>query len=190
MDNRSLLSGMAIGAALALAFDPDQGTRRRALIRDKVFGGRRYGGRFDAAMRHVSHRACGIITATRSRLWAEEADDRQLLARVRSRIGRVCSHPRAIDVYVHDGEVTLLGPVMADEVRSLLTAAASVRGVHSVVNDLEPHESAEGVPALQGGSVAGRSGVDVFSLNWTPGAGALVGAAAIAGSLAFAYSRR
>jgi hypothetical protein len=192
MDNRSLLSGMAIGAALALAFDPNQGIRRRALIRDKVFRGRRMtGGALDAALRDVGNRARGIAAATRSRFRADDdVDDRRLLARVRARLGRVCSHPQAIDVYVHDGEVTLLGPVMAGEVRNLLTAAASVRGVHSVVNDLEPHDSAEGVPALQGRGRAAGGRLEFRGWHWTPAAGALVGAAALAGGLAFAYSRR
>ena len=118
-------------------------------------------------------------------------DDGRLVERVRSKLGRVCSHPHAIDVYVHDGEVTLIGPVMADEVRDLLTAAASVRGVHSVINELEPHDSADGIPSLQGeGRVAGSS-VDLMQANWAPATRALVGAAAVAaGGLAFAYSRR
>ena len=192
MDNRSLLSGIAIGAALALAFDSNLGNRRRALIRDKVIRGRRMTSEaLDATVRDLGNRARGIAAATRGRLVSEHVDDRRLLERVRAKLGRVCSHPRAIDVYVHDGEVTLIGPVMADEVRDLLTAAASVRGVHSVINDLEPHDSAEGIPALQGeGRVAGPT-LDLMQPNWAPATRALVGAAAVAaGGLAIAYSRR
>jgi hypothetical protein len=194
MDNRSLLSGIAIGAALALAFDPDQGNRRRALIRDKMIrGSRRTGEALDATFRDMSNRARGLAAAARHRVGDDEVevDDSRLVERVRARLGRVCSHPRAIDVYVHDGEVTLIGPVLADEVRGLLTAAASVRGVHSVVNELEPHETGEGVPALQGEGRLGGSEFDLLQPNWAPGTRALVGAAAIAaGGLALAYSRR
>jgi hypothetical protein len=192
MDNRSLLSGMAIGAALALAFDSSQGNRRRALLRDKMIRGtRRTREALDATLRDVRNRAHGIAAATRSHLQHEEVDDNRLGKRVRAKLGRVCSHPRAIDVYVHDGEVTLIGPVLAEEVRDLLSAAASVRGVHAVVNELEPHESPEGVPSLQGeGRVAGVS-FDFLQSNWAPATRALVGAAALAaGGLAIAYARR
>ena len=141
MDKRSLLSGMAIGAALALAFDSGQGNRRRALIRDKMIRGtRRAGKTLDATVRDMNNRARGIVAAAQSRFQSDEVDDARLFGRVRARLGRACSHPHAIHLYVHDGEVTLTGPVLADEVRGLLTAAASVRGVHSVVNELEAHE--------------------------------------------------
>jgi osmotically-inducible protein OsmY len=192
MDNRALLSGMAIGAALALTFDPDQGRRRRALIRDKMVRGTRVTGEaLDATVRDMGNRACGIVAATRSRFITEEADDTRLLERVRARLGRVCSHPHAIDVEVMDGEVTLRGPALAGEVRDLLNAAASVRGVNSVINELEPHDSPEGVPSLQGeGRVAG-SRFDLRQPNWAPGTRALVGAAALAASgIAIAYARR
>jgi hypothetical protein len=192
MDKRSLLSGMAIGAALALAFDSNQGNRRRALIRDRMIRGtRRTGEALDATVRDMGNRVRGIAAATRGRFVSEEVDDARLIERVRARIGRSSSHPHAIDVYVHDGEVTLTGPVLADEVRGLLTAAASVRGVHSIVNDLESHDSADGIPSLQGqGRIAG-SRFDLLHSTWAPATRALVGAAAVAaGGFAIAYARR
>jgi hypothetical protein len=77
-------------------------------------------------------------------------DDRQLVERVRSQLGHVTSHPRAIDVEAHDGEVTLYGPVLASEMTEIVHLVASVDGVEHVINELEPHETAEGVPSLQG----------------------------------------
>jgi hypothetical protein len=192
MDKGSLLSGMAVGAALVYVFDPDRGGRRRALVRDKVVRGSRLTGEaVDATMRDMQNRARGIAAVARGRLRREEVDDTRLLERVRARLGRVCSHPHAIAVDVQDGEVTLRGPALADEVKTLLTTAASVRGVHSVVNDLEPHDSPNGVPALQGdGRVAGSS-FDLLQPNWAPATRALVGVAAVAaGGLAIAYARR
>ena len=192
MDNRALLSGMAIGAALALAFDPDQGRRRRALIRDKMIRGTHVTGEaLDATARDMGNRARGMVAATRSRFTGEEIDDRRLIERVRAKLGRVCSHPHAIDVDVMDGEVTMRGPVLAEEVKDLLNAAASVRGVNSVINELEPHDSPEGIPSLQGeGRVAGSS-FDLLQPNWAPATRAIVGAAALAaGGLAIAYARR
>ena len=192
MDNRSLLSGIAIGAALALAFDPDQGRRRRALARDKVVRGARVSrDALDATVRDMGNRARGIAASTRGRLWSEDVEDARVLERVRAKLGRVCSHPHAIDVDVHDGEVTLRGPVLSEEVRDVLNMTASVRGVDSVINELEAHDTNEGVPSLQGeGRVAGSS-FDLLQPNWAPATRALVSAAALAaGGLAIAYSRR
>ena len=192
MDNRALLSGIAIGAALALAFDPVQGRRRRALIRDKVIRGTRVTGEaLNATARDIGNRARGVAAATRSRFEYEEVDDARLVERVRARLGRVCSHPHALVVDVQEGEVTLRGPAMAYEVRNMLNAAASVRGVNSVINELEAHESAEGVPSLQGEGRMASSSCDLLQPNWAPGTRALVGAAALAaGGLAIAYARR
>ena len=192
MDKGSLLSGVALGAALVFVLDPDRGGRRRALVRDKIARGRRLTGEaLDATVRDMQNRARGIAATARGRLRHEEVDDMRLVERVRARLGRVCSHPHAIDVEVRDGEVTLRGPALADEVHSLLTTAASVRGVHAVVNDLEPHDSADGVPALQGDGRLAGSSFDLLQRNWAPATRALVSVAAVAaGGLAFAYTRR
>ena len=191
MDNRALLSGIAIGAAVALAFDPARGGRRRALIRDKVVRGTRVTGEaLDSTVHDVATRARGLAAATRGRVWREDIDDRRLLERVRSRLGRVCSHPRAVDVEVQDGEVTLRGPVLANEVRRMLDTAASVRGVLAIINRLEPHDSSAGIPSLQGEGRAGSS-IDLWQPNWAPATRAFVSVAAIAaGGLAVAYARR
>ena len=192
MDNRALLSGVAIGAGLAFILDPARGGRRRALVRDKVVRGTRVAGEaLDATARDMRNRARGMAASTRGRFWSEDVDDARLLERVRAKLGRVCSHPHAIDVDVTDSEVTLRGPVLADEVHDLLTTAASVRGVQSVVNELEPHDSAAGVPSLQGDRRRAGASLDLLQPNWAPATRALVSVAAVAaGGLAYAYSRR
>jgi hypothetical protein len=192
MDNRMFFGGMAVGAALAMAFDPHSGGRRRALIRDKVVRGAHLTTRgADATLRDMGNRARGIAAATRSRVWREDVDDVRLVERVRARLGRACSHPHALDVEVTEGEVTLRGPILADEVRDVLDTAASVRGVHAVVNELEPHESAIGVPSLQGAGRRAGPTLDLLQSHWAPATRAMVGAAALAASgIAIAYARR
>jgi hypothetical protein len=192
MDNRMFLGGMAVGAALAMILDPNSGGRRRALIRDKVVRGAHLTARgADATVRDMTNRARGMAALARGRVWTEDVDDSRLLERVRSKLGRVCSHPHAIHVEVRDGEVTLRGAILADEVRDVLDTSASVRGVHSVVNELEPHDAANGVPSLQGTGRRAGSTVDLLQKNWAPATRALVGAAALAaGGVAIAYSRR
>jgi hypothetical protein len=95
------------------------------------------------------------------------------------------------DVDVRDGEVTLRGPIMAGEVDDVMSTAAGVPGVRSVVNELEPYESAEGVPSLQGEGQTAGSSIDLFQRNWAPATRALVSVGAIAaGVAAAAYARR
>jgi hypothetical protein len=192
MNTRDLLAGAGIGAALAFMFDPQGGGRRRALVRDKaVRATRKTRDGLDATARDIAHRTQGVVAATRGRLSREQIDDERLVERVRSRLGRACSHPRAIDVEARDGEVTLRGPILAEEVNDLLAVTAAVRGVGSVVNELDPHESPEGIPSLQGnGRVAGPS-LDIMQRNWAPATRALVTASVVAtGVCLAAYARR
>lgn len=193
MNNRTLLTGIGLGAALAFVLDPERGARRRALVRDKaVRSARLTGDALDATMRDMSNRTRGIAAAARSKWSGGPVDDATLVERVRAKVGRVCSHPRAIDVDVRDGEVTLRGPIMFAEVDDVMSTAAGVPGVRSVVNELEPYESADGVPSLQGEGQTAGSSYDLFQRNWAPGTRVLVGVGAVAAaSLALAsYARR
>lgn len=191
MDTRSLLSGIAIGAVAASLLDPG-GARRRARLRDKAVRATRVtGDAFETTMRDLTNRTRGFAAETRG--WIEEraVDDARLLERVRARLGRVSAHPRALHVEAQGGQVTLRGPALSSEVQDLMSAAAAVRGVRSVINELEPHDSSAGVPALQGrGRMAGPR-LDLLQSRWAPATRALVGAAAVAaGGLAIAYRRR
>ena len=192
MDTRSLLSGIAIGAAAALVFDPGRGGRRRALVRDKMArAGRATGEIVDTTMRDLANRTRGFVFETRGWLSEGVVDDARLLKRVRARLGRATSHPRAIDVAVQEGQVILRGPILAAEVQDLLSTVARVRGVQSVLNELDAHDSAEHVPALQGGTRRVGHRFDLMQRNWAPATRALAGAAALAASgLVVAYARR
>ena len=193
MVTRDVLVGMGIGALLLFIADPRAGRRRRALATDQlVRASRKTRDALDATARDVANRTTGIVAAARARWTDERVDDRQLLERVRAKLGRACSHPRAIDVDVADGTVTLRGPILANEIDTILTTVRGVRGVVGVTNALEPHESAEGVPALQGqGSIADPE-LDILQRNWAPATQALVTAAGLAATAVCiaAYTRR
>ena len=192
MDMRSLLSGIAIGAVAVSVFDPSRGARRRALLRDKAIrAGRITGDAFETTMRDLTNRTRGFAAETQGWIADRAVDDARLLERVRASLGRVSSHPRSVDVEVQGGQVTLRGPALYSEVQDLLSMAAGVRGVRSVINELEPHDSPGTLPALQGkGRVAGPR-LDLLQSRWAPATRALVGAAALAaGGLAVAYTRR
>ena len=106
----------AAGAAGMFLFDPQQGPRRRAMLRDQAV--RRYGEAcefMDVASRDLRHRARGTAAAFRALTDRRPISDTQLVARVRSRLGRYSSHPRAIEVSAHGGTVVLSGPILAAE---------------------------------------------------------------------------
>jgi len=191
MNTGNLLAGAGLGAALAFMLDPNTGGRRRALVRDQlVRASRKTRDGLDATSRDLANRTRGITSAARSRFSAEHVDDDVLRDRVRSKLGRVCSHPRAIDVQVENGHVTLRGPIMSGEVTRVLSTISNVRGVSSVSNELDSHDSSEGVPSLQGrGNIAGPR-LDVLQRNWAPATQALVAAAGIAATGVWLANRR
>jgi hypothetical protein len=193
MVNNSVLAGLGIGAALAFVFDPDRGARRRALVRDQlVRASRKTRDGLDATMRDVANRSRGVAASIRGRFRDEYSGDQRLAARVRSSLGRHASHPRAIEVDATGGEVRLQGPVLAAEVADIVAAVEAVPGVRSVRNLLEAHDSAEGIPALQGRGRRPGPRLDILQENWAPATRATVAAAGIviAGALMAIYSRR
>jgi osmotically-inducible protein OsmY len=193
MVGNRLLTGAAVGMAIAYLFDPNRGTRRRALAMDQMRRAtRKTRDAVDATMRDVSNRTAGVVAATRGRFAHDEVDDVTLRERVRAKLGRACSHPGAIEVEAVDGAVTLRGPILASELERVLATTAAVRGVRSISNELQPHESAEGVPSLQGQGSVGESTLDILQTNWAPATQALVAAAGLAatGLCVAAYARR
>jgi hypothetical protein len=189
MISRDIWLGIGIGALAAFVADPRGGRRRRALARDQlVRASRKTRDALDATARDLANRTSGVIASTRGRWRNQPADDRRLVERVRAALGRVCSHPHVIDVEATDGRVTLRGPILASEADSVVACVAGVRGVTSVTNALETHDSADGIPALQG---EGRPSLDLLQRNWAPATQALVTAGlAATGICIAAYARR
>jgi hypothetical protein len=185
-----LISGIGIGAGLMYLLDPDKGKRRRALARDKmVHSLNKTRGAVGTTSRDMQNRARGLVSGIGSRFSREDVPDDVLVERVRSKMGRVVSHPSAINVEARLGRVTLSGPVLRNEVKSLLKHVASVRGVQGIDNQLEVHDEAGKIPELQGESRRPGSRFELFQENWSPTARLLVGLAG--GALAtYGASRR
>jgi osmotically-inducible protein OsmY len=149
------IGGIGIGAGLMYMLDPDRGSRRRALVRDKIISAANsVPDAMASTARDLRNRARGVAAGAKSLFTSDEASDEVIAERVRSKIGRVVSHPRAIEIAAEQGLVVLSGPVLADEVDELLSCVSSVRGVVRVENQLEVHEQAGDVPGLQGGHAA------------------------------------
>lgn len=148
---KALTYGMLLGAGVMFLMDPRQGNARRALIRDKSL--RAVHDLEDAAAigaRDMTHRAEGL--AARLRRGGHRADtDAILVERVRSALGRVCSHPHAVRVTAKgEGRIELKGPILASDVEDVLSVVSRVRGVHDIDDDLIVFDRPHDVPDLQG----------------------------------------
>ena len=186
MDNtmRAWLCGVGVGATTMFLLDPDGGRRRRALVRDKAIrAGRKTWHAADATARDVSQRAAGVTARARAIFETETADDRVVCARVLSELGRVASHPRAIDVQARSGVVTLIGDALASEIPSIVGCVEAVRGVDEVENQLTPHADAGRVPSQQASARPSHWPSWVRS-GWSPTAMLVAGVGAAAAAVA------
>jgi hypothetical protein len=67
-----------------------------------------------------------------------------------SALGFLVRHPLAIGVDVQGRSRHAFGPVLSDEVEQLVRNVRAIRGVQGVVNQLDVHTHANGIPELQG----------------------------------------
>jgi uncharacterized membrane protein len=173
---RDFLQGIGLGAAVMYVVDPNTGRRRRAVAKDKVVSAwNKTGSAVSTTSRDLSNRARGLASGVTSIFSRDEVSDEVLTARVRSKMGRAVSNPSAIEVSAYGRRVRLSGPVLADELGDLLWEVYSVKGVQGVDNQLEIHESPEGVPGLQGTPSRPRTGFG--RINWSPTTRLLAGTA-------------
>jgi uncharacterized membrane protein len=176
----TFIGGLGVGAGLGYMLDPARGRRRRKLAADQLVSTAHDAAEAaEVTQRDVENRARGLRARVRSRLRSEEVSDPVLVERIRSKMGRVVSHPRAIHVTSEGGVVTLSGPILRSDVRALLAAVRRVPGVKRIEDQLAVHDRAGDVPELQGvGHRPGRR-PDVLQQNWSPATRALVGAGSL-----------
>jgi uncharacterized membrane protein len=185
----TMLIGLGLGTSLMYLIDPEAGNRRRAVLGGRVRRGlRKAGDAADVSVRDLGHRVQGLAAEAQSRLIRHDVDDRVLAERVRAELGRVCSHPRSIEVVVRSGHVTLTGPILAHEAERVAAWVASVPGVTDVDNRLDVHEAAGRTPGLQGG-VPRRVRFAFMQTEWSPAVRLLAGVAG-AGLTLYGAGRR
>src|SRR5262245_36354465 len=187
-----LLTGIGLGVGLVYLFDPQRGGRRRARFRDTAVSVLHTAtGAAETTTRDVRNRIAGTTAELRGRWIAEPwVDNRRLVERVRSKLGRLVSHPHAIVVEASNGVVTLKGPVLRSEVSRLLRTVEHVRGVRDVLNQLDEHKQTDHVPALQGGAVPRGIHLDLWQQQWAPATRLAVGSAALVMTAIGASRRR
>ena len=185
---KTAISGFTAGAVAMYFADPDRGRRRRALVRDQsVRTWNNFAELLDKAERDAANRALGVGCAIQAIVRTRQADDQVLFARVRSRLGRLVSHPHAIDVIVDDGKILLNGDVLQREFAQLMRGINAVRGVKHVEQQLQVHESAENISSLQRGRER-ESRSELMQQNWTPAL--RIAAGALGGTLISYASRK
>jgi uncharacterized membrane protein len=140
-------------ATLTYYLDPSSGRRRRARLTEQSGrAARRVASGTQRAGRDLANRLVGVSAKARSLFRTGSVEANVLVARVRSCLGRIVSHPGAIHVSLTEPDHVLLrGAVLAWEHDPLLRAVAAVPGVRGVKEQLDVHESAEHISALQGG---------------------------------------
>lgn len=184
------LTSVGVGAGLMYFADPQEGRRRRARLRDAlVHTAHTMETAAGATSRDAEHRFVGLAARAVTSLVEKPAPtDSVLAARVRTRVGRLVSHPGAIDVTATSGRVTLSGAVFEAEVEQLVEGVRAVPGVTAVDNRVEPHAEAGDTSALQG---PGPLKLDTTSrwLRWTPTTRVMAGVAGLA-LMALASRRR
>jgi uncharacterized membrane protein len=190
--NPIFLGGAAIGVALMYFLDPNSGRRRRARTRDKVVHAARLvneGAKVTA--RDTVHRAQGAWAEAKRLFTGEEEQitDDVLIGRVRAALGRVVSHPHAIEVSTSGGHVTLIGPILSYEVRPLLKAVRRVAGVRAVSDQLTVYNEPGNVSSLQGGEPRSGERFELMQENWSPAARMVVGGTGAALMLAATQAR-
>jgi uncharacterized membrane protein len=188
--NPIFLGGAAIGVAVMYFLDPNSGRRRRARTRDKALHAARVmseGAKVTA--RDTVHRAQGAWAEARRMFGHEEVGDEVLVDRVRAELGRVVSHPHAIEVAANGGHLTVIGPILSYEVRPLLRAVRRVPGVRAVSDQLTVYSEPGNLPALQGGEPRTGERFELLQENWSPAARIMAGGAGAALMLAALRAR-
>ncbi len=164
------LAGVAAGAGLMYFLDPRRGAARRAQVTQRAGRAAREVERgVEAGARDLEHRARGLAHEVKARVSRERPPDEVVAERVRAKLGRLAARPGAIEVGVLGGTVELSGPVFAAEHVRVIRGVRTVRGVICVEDRLEPHETAEGVHALQGAGPSAGPRPEPLQHRWAPG---------------------
>jgi uncharacterized membrane protein len=154
-------TGLLVGAGLMYFLDPFRGRKRRARIAEAATHAQRVERVLvGKAVRDAQHRAHGLTERARHPM-ASQVSDGVLLGRARAALGRVVSHPSAIEIEVHDGRAIVRGAIFQREADDALRCIGKIPGISEVVDRLERHATAD-VPSLQGEGKRVRRGRRVW----------------------------
>ena len=180
------LLGLCSGAAVGYLAQSEFGQKRRAAMArsgKKLF--ERAAQRGKKALQDSEHRLAGLAAHWWANINKEKPLDRVLEERIRSRMGRIVSHPRKIHVVCDHGVAILWGIILEDEASPLIEAVERIPGVTEVVDHLDI-ATPDQLPVGPANSL--KAARDEIRLNWSPSRRLIVGASGAA--LAVAGLRR
>src|SRR6185503_1485717 len=93
----------------------------------------------------------GTYHQAAARFTSDEATDEQLVARVRSQLGRVVTNMGDVQVIAENGYVTLCGCAPEDQIGEAIRSAMGVRGVRGVSDQFRRPGQAPSGTFRQGG---------------------------------------
>jgi gas vesicle protein len=146
-----VLAGALTGALAMYYLDTRSGARRRRLVRDKlVAAGHDLSGRAEAKSKRALGRIKGMLVTHRLDRVSQALpqSDQQLHDRIRSRLGRVVRYPKAVEVFVDQGNVRLRGHVLRREMDDLCREVLRMAGVRGMHSDLYAHHAHEEIARL------------------------------------------
>ena len=186
MKLKTLLVSLGLGAGLMYFLDPQQGNRRRALVRDRVNGvvnSLDYS--LDTATQDMRNRTRGVLSEMLAKLSDQGTPDWILEERVRTALGRLSRHARTITVEADGGGyIHLSGPVLREERYDIVKTAERTRGVYGVEDRLQAFDNPQDIPALQRSPSEQQAAPEGGQQNWSPAARLLGG---VGGSLLTLY---
>jgi len=179
----SSLSSFGLGASAAFLLDPASGKRRRHRIANAAVHLAHQIKRLTTAVaRDLNNRTRGILATAPRWVVREHVDDVVLEERVHSALGHVIKHPHTITVKIHEGHVTLDGPMGSAEANRVLSAVRAVRGVKEIDTRFDRHIQPAHDPSSEVNAMRDRTlaGPDIVRRQWAPAARIIVGASGVA----------
>jgi uncharacterized membrane protein len=164
--NWIFFGGVATAAAAIFFLDDKHGRDRRAKAGQgarKIAAGIAQGATL--ATRDTQHRLLGAAKHAWFTLRQQPCDDRILVERIRSRMGRIVSRPHDIHVASDGGTVTLWGHATEVEAHALVDSVRGMRGVREIMDHLDIREAATDRERHQDPLRAARNAT---TLQWSP----------------------
>lgn len=189
MKLKMLLTTIGVGAGIAYFFDPQQGDRRRALLRDKANSlVDRMDDSIYATVEDTRNKTRGVLSEWTAKLSNQDNPDWVLGERVRSALGRLTPHSRSVKVRADEGQIHLSGSILKEEKDAILKAASRTRGVREVIDELQVFYSPEEMSAFQDASSSESQAVPAWGQqNLSPATRLL---SSVGGSLLTLYGLR
>lgn len=140
-----VLFGVTAGVIAMYFLDPQRGRTRRARAREKLMHYGRVAYNYgDKSARHIRNRAYGKYKKMQNQRQSGPVDDTTLEERVRSMMGRKVSHIKSLKISVTNGDVSLAGPILNDEVDELIASIEHLPGVRRVIDNLSKYNETPG----------------------------------------------